>query len=63
MPFEVKRQPNGKFKLWKIKEKTYSKPTYNTREAAINAGKNFMRYRHPNDSVYVSGNKILSKKK
>lgn len=60
MPFEV-RSVKGKYKLWKINEKTYAKPTFNTRESAINAGMNYMRYRR--EQPYVSGNKILSKKK
>lgn len=58
MPFEV-RKKGDKYKLWKIKEKVFAKPTYNTREAAINAGKNFMRYHR--EVPVVKGNRILSK--
>ena len=60
MPFQVKKQPNGKYKLWNIKKKVYAKPSYNSKEAAINAGKNFMRYR--NEKPVVKKNKIVTKK-
>jgi len=59
MPYLVKKQ-GDKYRLWNLSKKEYAKPSYNTREAAINAGRNFMRYR--NEKSVVKGNKILPKK-
>lgn len=58
MPFTVKKV-GDKYKLWKPQDKTFAKPSFNTREAAINAGKNYMRYH--NEKSKVKGNKILKK--
>ena len=59
MPFQVVRV-GEKYKLQKIKDKTFVKTEYKTKQAAINAGVNFMRYRKENP--VVKGNKILNKK-
>ncbi len=60
MPFQVKKI-GDKYKLWKIKEKTFVKTTFNTREAALNQGKNYMRYR--GETPVIRGNKIINSKK
>jgi len=46
--------------LWRIKQKTYVKKTFNSKQSAINAGKAYMRYR--GEKPYLSGNKLLNKK-
>ena len=58
MPFTVKKQPDGKYKLWNSKKKEYAKPSFNTKDSAISQGKNYMRYR--GETPIVKGNKILS---
>lgn len=60
MPFLIKRQPDGRYRLWNLHKKAYAKPTYKTKESAANAGKNFMRYR--GEKPVLVGNKILAKK-
>ena len=62
MPFLVKRV-GDKYKLQKLKDGTFVKTEYKSKQSAINAGVNFMNYRHPNDKIYIRGNKILNKKK
>ena len=59
MPFRVDQLKSGKFKLYNLNKKEYTKQIFNTKEGAINSGKNSMRYRgeHP----IVKGNKILKK--
>ncbi len=59
MPFLVRRQPNGQYRLYNLHKKEYAKPFFNTKETAISAGKNFMRYR--GEKSYVVGNRILKK--
>lgn len=58
MPFEVKREGN-KWRLFNIHKKEYTKTNFKSKETAISAGKNYMRYR--NENPIVKGNKILSK--
>ena len=58
MPFRVDKKKTG-YKLFKLKEKTYTKVKYKTRQRAISAAKNYMRYRR--EKPYVVGNKILSR--
>ena len=60
MPYQVKKV-GEKYQLWNIKKKEYIKKVFNSKESAISAGKNFMRYRK--EEPYVVGNKILNKKK
>jgi hypothetical protein len=59
MPFQIKKV-GDKYKLWRIKQKSYVKKTFNTKQSAINAGKAYMRYR--GEKPYLSGNKLLNKK-
>jgi hypothetical protein len=58
MPYQIKKQ-GEKYKLWNISKKQFVNKEYKSKETAINAGKNFMRYRK--EKPYVKGNKILSK--
>lgn len=59
MPYEVKKVGN-KFKLWKLKDKTFVKQEYKTKESAIKQAKNFMRFRGEKNPI-VKGNKIITK--
>ena len=58
MPYQIKKQ-GEKYKLWNISKKQFVNKEYKSKESAINAGKNFMRYRK--EKPYVKGNKILSR--
>ena len=58
MPFQVKKV-GDKYKLWRLKEKTFVKREYKTKESAIAAAKNFMKYRK--EAPIVKGNKIITK--
>ena len=58
MPYQIKKQ-GEKYKLWNISKKQFVNKEYKSKETAINAGKNFMRYRK--EKPYVKGNKILAK--
>lgn len=58
MPFVIEKH-NGKYRL-KKKDGTYVNVNYQTRQAAINSGLNYMRYRH--EVGVVRGNKIIVKK-
>jgi len=60
MPFEIKKVQD-KYKLFNLSKKQFVKAAYKTKQTAINAGKNFMKYR--NENPLVRGNKILNKKK
>jgi len=57
MPFIVKKQPNGKFKLYNVHKKIYAKNSFNTKESALNQGQNWMRYRKEKSKVV--GNRII----
>ena len=57
MPYQIKKQ-GEKYKLWNISKKQFVNKEYKSKETAINAGKNFMKYRK--EKPYVKGNKILS---
>ena len=59
MPFLVTRQPDGRYRLYNMHKKEYAKPYFNTKETAISAGRNLMRYR--GEKSYVVGNRILKK--
>tara|TARA_Y100000004_G_scaffold142027_1_gene161515 strand:- start:784 stop:975 length:192 start_codon:yes stop_codon:yes gene_type:complete len=61
MPFRIDKTKQGKYRLFNLHKEQYAKPTFNTRQGAINSGMNFMRYRH--ETPILKGNKILNKKK
>lgn len=58
MPFQVEKK-NNFYQLKKLKEGTYAKSKFKTRESAINQAKNWMRYRK--EVPVVKGNRILKK--
>jgi hypothetical protein len=59
MPFLITKQKDNTFRL-KRNNGTYVKATYKTKQSAINAGLNFMRY-HKEKGI-VKGNRIIVKK-
>ncbi len=60
MPYEV-RKIKDKFKLYNLHKKKYVNVNYKTKQSALNAGKNFMKYRK--EKPVVKGNTITNKKK
>ena len=60
MPYQIKKV-GSKYKLYNIKKKEFVNKTFNSKETAISAGKNYMRYRK--EKPIVQGNKILNKNK
>lgn len=60
MPYQIKKV-GKKYKLYNIKKKEYVNKEFNSKESAISAGKNYMRYRK--ETPIVKGNKILNKNK
>ena len=60
MPYQIKKI-NGKYRLYKKSKDKYVNVQYKTRQSAINAGMNFMRYR--GEIPILVGNRIVSKKK
>ena len=60
MPYEV-RKVKDKFKLYNLHKKKYVNVNYKSKDSALSAGKNFMKYRK--EKPIVKGNKILNKKK
>ena len=44
MPFSVKLQKNGKYKLYNLEKKRYTKKSFNTKQSAINMKKVYMKY-------------------
>jgi len=58
MPFQIKKV-GKKYKLWNLMKKTFINKEFKTKETAISAGMNYMRYRK--EKPFVKGNKILSK--
>lgn len=59
MPFQIIKTNDNKYKLFNLHKQTYAKPTFKTKQSAINSGLNYMRYRH--ETGVVKGNKILKK--
>jgi len=59
MPFLIQKQIDNTYRL-KRNDGTYIKAKYKTKQSAINAGLNFMRYRK--EIGIVKGNKIIAKK-
>ena len=58
MPFKVVKR-KGYFLLYRIKQKNYVNVKFKSKESAISAGKNYMRYRK--ETPYVKGNYILAR--
>jgi len=61
MPFELVFLPRGGVQLKRLKDNVVINKLFKTKQSAINAGMNFMRYR--GEEPYVKGNRILNKKK
>ncbi len=64
MPYQIKKdKETGRFLLYNMHQKKFqgSKTGYKTKDTAVKAGMNFMRYRKENPVLV--GNKILNKKK
>lgn len=59
MPYQIKKV-GKKYKLYNMHKKVFVNKIFNTRESAISAGKNYMRYRK--EVPVLKGNKILNKK-
>jgi hypothetical protein len=59
MPYTIKKK-NDKYKLYNDKKKEFVKIDYKSKQSAINAGKQFMKYR--GEKPIVKGNKIINKK-
>ena len=49
------------YKLYNLSKKTYVNKKYKSKEAAMNAGRNFGRYR--NENLKPKGNKLVKAKK
>ena len=43
MPFRIDKKNNG-YKLYNLDKKRYAKPTFKTRQSAMNASKNYSNY-------------------
>ena len=61
MPWDIRRQANGKYKLYDLHKKAYAKATFNSRKTAISQGKNYARYR--GEKLVLKGNKLIKVKK
>ena len=57
MPFLIKKQPDGKYKLYNIHKKVYAKASFRSKESAVRQGLNWMRYRKEKGKLV--GNKIV----
>ena len=57
MPYQIKKVGKS-FKLYNLHKKKYVNVNYKTKQTAINAGRNFMRYRGEKN-VVLKGNKLL----
>tara|TARA_R100000734_G_C3319032_1_gene114096 strand:+ start:6545 stop:6745 length:201 start_codon:yes stop_codon:yes gene_type:complete len=64
MPYQIKKQVNENktvYKLFNLNTKKFVKTNYKSKESAVKAGMNFMRYRK--EEPYLKGNKLLNRKK
>ena len=59
MPYQIKKV-GDKYRLYNLSKKVFVNKFFNSKESAISAGKNYMRYRK--EIPIVKGNKILNKK-
>ena len=59
MPYRVDKV-GGSYKLYNLSKKTYVNKKYKSKEAAMNAGRNFGRYRKEN--LIPKGNKLVKAK-
>lgn len=61
MPYQVKKQKDGTYKLWNLHKKEYANKTFKTKESALSMGETWMKYRKENPEV--KGNIIKNKAK
>lgn len=61
MPYKVKKQKDGSFKLWNLDKKEYANKSFKTKESAEKMGVVWMRYRK--EKPVIKGNKIIDKNK
>ena len=59
MPYEI-RQVGNKWRLYNLHKKKYAKKSFNSKQAAINSAKVYMKYRY--EHPYVQGNYVLDRK-
>lgn len=60
MPYKIIKK-DDKFKLYNLTKKEFVNKNFKTKESAVSAGKNYMRYRK--EEPILKGNRILDKKK
>ena len=58
MPFEVIKK-GDKYRLYNLHKKKFAKPSFNSRETAINAGKRYIAYREKKASKVMNNRLIL----
>ena len=56
MPYQIKKE-GDKYKLYNLKKKEFVNKLFNSKETAIKAGFNFMKYRK--EEPILKGNKIF----
>jgi len=44
MPFTIKKQKDGKYKLYNLEKKRYTKKSFKTKQSALNMKKVYMKY-------------------
>jgi len=59
MPYQIKKV-GDKYKLYNLKKKEFVNKTFNSKESAIKAGMNYMKFRK--EKPVLKGNKLLNKK-
>lgn len=62
MPYQIKKQVNGNktiYKLYNLKKKEFVKVNFKSKQSAVKAGMNYMRYRKENPVLV--GNKLINK--
>lgn len=57
MPFRIDHTATG-WRLYNITNKAYAKRTFKTREAAVSAGRGYIRFRERKSAV-LRGNRLL----
>ena len=63
MPYQIKKQVINNvttYRLYNLKKKEYVKKNFKSKESAVKAGMNYMRYRK--EDPYLKGNKLLNRK-
>ena len=58
MPFEI-RKVGDKFRLYNLHKKKFAKPSFNSKETAINAGKRYISFREKKASKVMNNRLII----